>query len=155
MKKAFFIAMGMIFWVAGSGWGINNNDLLLLRAAGISDETLQVIIKEKVIETCAFSVQELIDLKLKGGVSDKTIRLMVNEGSFIKNRSPVVYGQDIQAFNFITLKDILELKQAGLSDEIVQAIIISGSGSISQQDRDKAWNMLKHIGIVIDTRKKQ
>lgn len=149
------MALGIVFWAAGSGWGINNNDILRLRAAGISDETLQVIIKEKVIETCAFSVQEIVDLKSKGGFSDKTIRLLINEGSFMKNRSPEVYGQDIHTLNFITLKNILELKQAGLSDEIIQAIIISMSGSINGQDREKAWDMLKNIGIVIDTRKKQ
>ncbi len=153
MKKTFFIALGIVFLAAGSGWGISNNDLLRLRAAGISDETLQVIIRERALETCAFSVQELIDLKTKGGVSDKTIRLLLNEGSFMKNLSPVVYGRDIQALKFTTLKDILELKEAGLSDEIIQAIIISGSGSIYEKDREKAWDMLKQIGIVMDTRK--
>jgi hypothetical protein len=125
-----------------------------LTAAGLDGQTLQSLIREKSIETGAFTVQELIDLKLKAGLSNKTIQLLIAEGSFIKNREPVVYGQDIKSLRVTGIQDIIALKQAGISDEVIQSIIISGSNKQDQHDRENAWEMLKNMGFVIDTRQK-
>ena len=37
-----------------------------LKKAGISDQTIEVIVREKAIETAAFSVQEIVDMKNAG-----------------------------------------------------------------------------------------
>ena len=138
---------------AGTSWGISGEDILRLNKAGIGSETIELIIREKIVETCAFSVQDLIDLKTKARLSDKTMQVLITEGSFLKDRSPVVYGQDVKPVSLTTVADVIELKRAGISDDIIQSIIISGSGSRNESDRNKAWQMLNGTGIVVDTRK--
>lgn len=138
---------------AETSWGISGEDILRLNKAGIGSETIELIIREKIIETCAFSVQDLIDLKTKARLSDKTMQVLITEGSFLKDRSPVVYGQDVKPVSLTTVADIIELKRSGISDDIIQTMIISGSGSRNESDRNKAWQMLNGTGIVVDTRK--
>jgi hypothetical protein len=138
---------------AATGWGITGEDIHRLNKAGLSADSIQLIIKEKVIETCAFTVQEIVDLKIHARLSEKTLQMLITEGSFLKDRSPVVYGQDVNPGRLTTVADIIELKRAGVSDDIIQAIIISGSSSQNASDRDNAWQMLNRMGIVVDTRK--
>jgi hypothetical protein len=46
---------------------------------------------------------------------------------------------------------VIELKQAGLSDEVIQAIIaVTGERYYSQQE--EAFDLLRGMGIVVDTR---
>lgn len=153
MQKTFYALLWVSLIFAAAAWGISSEDIQRLHAAGLSGETIQVVIREKVVETCAFTVQELIDLKKKAKLSDKTMQMMISEGSFLKDRSPVVYGQDVKPLNLTTADDIIKLKQAGVSDDVIQAIIISGSSSRSQTDRERAWQMLNSMGIVVDSRK--
>ena len=145
--------MGISLISASTGWGISGEDIQQLNKAGLGADTIQLIIREKVIETCAFTVQELIDLKTRARLSEKTLQTLISEGSFLKNRSPVVYGQDVKPVSMATVADIIELKRAGISDEVIQAIIISRSDTRNESDRDNAWQMLNKMGIVVDTRK--
>jgi len=153
VNKLFWAVLGISLISAATGWGISGEDIHRLNKAGLSADTIQLIIKEKVIETCAFTVQELIDLKIHARLSEKTLQTLITEGSFLKDRSPVVYGQDVNPVRLTTVADIIELKRAGVSDDIIQAIIISGSSSRNEPDRDNAWQMLNRMGIVVDTRK--
>ena len=145
--------MGISLISATTAWGISGEDIHRLNKAGLGADTIQLIIKEKIIETCAFTVQELIDLKTQAKLSEKTLQTLISEGSFLKNRLPVVYGQDVKPVSMATVADIIELKRAGISDEVIQAIIISRSDSRNESDRHKAWQMLNNMGIVVDTRK--
>ena len=154
MNRAFWTVLWFSLIFAGTGWGVSGEDILRLNKAGMGSETIELIIREKIIETCAFTVQELIDLKTQARLSDKTLHILITEGSFLKNRSPVVYGQDVKPVSLTTVADIIELKRAGIGDDIIQAIIISGSGSRNESERDKAWQMLHNMGIVVDSRKK-
>jgi hypothetical protein len=121
-----------------------------LKEAGVSDGTIQVMIREKVVETSAFSVQEIIDMK-KAGLSEKTIQMVVREGSFLKDTAPVIYGKDVRSIEFTTAQDIIELKKAGISDEVIQAIIyVVGDSSDSQ--RQEAWDLLRDMEIRVDLR---
>jgi hypothetical protein len=131
---------------------LNNESIILLKKAAISDQTIELIIREKIIETCAFTLQEILDLK-RAGISDKTIQMIIKEGSFMKSSEPIIYGKDIRPIKFTTAKDIVELKQAGVSDDIIQAIIIYGSKDSSDIDRKKAWDMLRDMGIILDRRR--
>jgi hypothetical protein len=153
VNKFFWTALGVFLISAGTGWGISGEDIQRLNKAGLGGDTIQLIIKEKVIETCAFTVQELIDLKTKARLSEKTLQVLISEGSFFKDRSPVVYGQDVQPVILTTVADVIKLKQAGVGDDTIQAIVISGSDARSAVDRENAWRMLNHMGIVVDTRK--
>ena len=153
-KKALIFLPFILLSILTSGTGLclKSEDIILLKKADISDQTIELIVREKVIETCAFTVQEILDLKT-AGISDKTIQMIINEGSFMKSSEPIVYGKDIKHIKFTTAKDIIELKNAGVSDGIIQAIIIFGSQDSSDTEREKAWAMLRNMGIFLDMRK--
>ena len=65
----------------------------------------------------------------------------------MKSSEPIVYGKDIKHIKFTTAKDIIELKNAGASDEIIQTIIIFGSKDSNDIERKKAWDMLRNMEI--------
>ena len=153
-KKIFIILPSIIFpfLIFSQGFSLDNEDIIRLKKAAISEKTIELMIREKVIETCAFTVQEILDLK-GAGLTDKTIQMLIKESSFLKTSKPIIYGKDIRHIEFTTAKDIIELKNAGASDEIIQAIIIFGSRDADEIKREKAWDMLKDIGIIVDMRK--
>jgi len=154
-KKALSVILSILFSFVvfnfNMGLSLDSEGIIRLKEAGISDETIQLIVKEKSIETCALTVHEILSLK-KAGLSDKTIQMLIREGSFLKDREPIIYGKEIKSIKFVTIKDIIELKDAGLSDEVIQAIIIYGSRDVDEEERKKAWEMLENMGIVIDMR---
>ena len=153
MKKTILIIGAivlLVFLITHPISGLNSENMVRLKGAGVSDETIQVMIREKVIETAAFSVQEVIDMK-KAGISEKTIRMVIQEGSFLKDTAPVIYGKDVRSIEFATAQDIIELKNAGLSDEVIQAIIhVVGESSDAQ--RKDAWDLLRDMEIRVDLR---
>lgn len=153
-KKIFIILPSIIFpfLIFGQGFSLDNEDIIRLKKAAISEKTIELMIREKVIETCAFTVQEILDLK-GAGLTDKTIQMLIKESSFLKISKPIIYGKDIRHIEFTTAKDIIELKNAGVSDEVIQAIIICGSRDADEIKREKAWDILKNMGIIVDMRK--
>lgn len=130
--------------------GLNSESIVRLKEAGLSDATIQLMIREKTVETAAFSVQEIIDLK-NAGLSEKTIQMVIQEGSFLKDTAPIVYGKDIRSIEFTTARDIIELKKAGISDEVIQAIIHVVGESVDSQ-RQQAYDLLKQMEIRVDLR---
>lgn len=140
----------LIFIVTHPISGLNSESIVRLKEAGVSDQTIQVMIREKVVETAAFSVQEIIDMK-KAGLSEKTIQMVLQEGSFLKDTAPVIYGKDIRSIEFTTAQDIIELKNAGFSDEVIQAIIYV-VGESSDAQRKDAWDLLRDMEIRVDLR---
>jgi len=153
MNKTAGILFSLLFAVVicTRGYCLDTGDIIRLKKAGISDKTIQSIVKEKAIETCLFTIEEILALK-KAGLSDKTIRKLIDEGSFMKDTRPIVYGQDIKSLRFTTVKDVIELKDAGVNDETIRALIILGSKDANNGEREKAWEMLKNMGIMIDKR---
>lgn len=155
MKKGLYIIFlnaVFLFSFLCAGLCLDSKSVIMLKKAGISDETIQIIIEEKTIETCAFTAEEIVELK-KAGISNETIQMLVKSGSFMKDTEPIIYGRDIKSIKFTTAKDIVELKEAGLSDDVIKAIIICGSGDENDIERAKAWEMLNNMGIIIDKRK--
>jgi hypothetical protein len=140
----------LIFIITHPISGLNSESIVRLKGAGVSDQTIQVIIREKVVETAAFSVQEIIDMK-NAGLGEKTIQMIIQEGSFLKDTAPVVYGKDVRSIEFTTAQDIIELKKAGFSDEVIQAIIYV-VGESSDAQRKDAWNLLRDMEIRVDLR---
>ena len=130
--------------------GLNSESLIRLKKAGVSDVTIQMIVREKVIETAALSVQEIVDMK-KAGLSEKTIQMVIQEGSFLKDTAPIIYGKNVRSIEFTTAEDIVELKKAGLSDEVIQAIIYVVGESTDAQRKD-AWDLLRNMEIKVDLR---
>jgi hypothetical protein len=140
----------LIFIITHPISGLNSESIVRLKEAGVSDQTIEVMIREKVVETAAFSVQEIIDMK-KAGLSEKTIQMVIQEGSFLKDTAPVIYGKDVRSIEFTTAQDIIELKKAGVSDEVIQAIIYVVGESTDAQ-RKNAWDLLRDMEIRVDLR---
>ena len=153
MKKTFII-LGcvalMVIIITQPISGLNSESIVRLKEAGLSGATIQLMVREKTVETAAFSVQEIIDLK-KAGLSEKTIQMLIQEGSFLKDTAPIVYGKDVRSIEFSTARDIIELKKAGISDEIIQAIIHVASES-TDSERQQAYDLLKKMEIRVDLR---
>jgi hypothetical protein len=153
MKKTL-ITIGciavLLFIITHPISGLNSESVLRLKEAGVSDTTIQIMVREKVVETAAFSVQEIIDMK-KAGLSEKTIQMVIEEGSFIKDTAPIIYGKDVRSIEFTTARDVIELKKAGISDEVIQAILyVVGESTDSQ--RKNAWKLLRDMEIWVDLR---
>ena len=153
MKKtalSISLAILLILLISHPGAGLNGEGILRLKKAGISDQTIEVIIRERAIETAAFSVQEIVDMK-NAGLSDATIRMVIEENSFLKNSDPVVYGEKVRTIRFTTVQDIIDLKNAGISDEVIQAIL-TVVGDSEASERQAAWDFLKDMNIRVDLR---
>ena len=138
-----FIATPLIF-------GLKSDSIVRLKKAGVSDATIQLMVREKVVETAAFSVQEIIDMK-KAGLSEKTIQMVIQEGSFLKDTAPIIYGKDVRSIEFTTADDIITLKKAGISNEVLQAII-TVVGESTDTDRRDAYRLLEDMEIRVDLR---
>ncbi len=153
MKKIFIIFVCvalLVIIITQPISGLNSESIVRLKEAGLSDATIQLMVREKTVETAAFSVQEIIDLK-KAGLSEKTIQMLIQEGSFLKDTAPIVYGKDVRSIEFATARDIIQLKKAGISDEIIQAIIYV-AGQSNDTQRQQAYDLLKKMEIRVDLR---
>jgi hypothetical protein len=132
-------------------FGLDAKDAVRLKRAGVSDQTLEVMAKEKIIETAAFTVEEILAMKA-AGIGENALQAILAEGSFLKDREPIVYGKDLRSIRFTSAADIIELKQAGVSDEVLQAIV-AVSRRDSDVDRDSALQLLRDMGIWVDVRR--
>jgi len=153
MKKTIFLGMAMALWCLGYGTAaaLDPDDMARLTKAGLGGNVIQTIIDEKVIETCAFTVDEIIDLK-KSGMSDEAIEGIVKKGSFMKGPQKVVYGKTTQTLKSISPEDMIKLKEAGISDDVLKEI---ARGNIDRDDMEhrRAWDMLDSMGLVVDGRR--
>jgi hypothetical protein len=147
---ATLLAASFISFLPTVGSGLESRDIIRLKQAGVTDETVRVLIREKSLETGAFKIEEILTLK-KAGLSEATLRMLIAEHSFLNDRQPIVYGEQLHAIKFTSVQDVIRLKEAGLSDTVIQAIL-----RVLQEDNStdtkKAWDMLNSMGILIDKR---
>jgi len=147
---AIFINLFCWFVLINTAWSLSGQNVVELKKAGVSDQTIQVIAEEKVIETAAFSVDGIVAMK-KAGVGEETLREIIKYGSFLTNSDPVVYGRATQSVRNISPEEVVKLKKSGVSDEVIQSVI-EASKSDDQQDRERAWRMLENMQMRIYTR---
>jgi hypothetical protein len=136
--------------IAHPSWALSGHNIHELKKAGVSDQTIAVIVQEKVIETAAFSVDDIVAMK-KAGVGDQTMRVIIKGGSCMNKSASVVYGRSTQTVRNISPEEIITLKENGVSDEVLQSVI-EASRSDDQQDRDRAWRMLENLRLWIQDR---
>jgi hypothetical protein len=141
----------LFFLMTFSGWTLSGEGIADLKQAGVSDQTIQVIVAEKVIETAAYSVGDIVDMKM-AGVSDETLRMLIKEGSFLKNSEPIVYGQATRSLRFTSVQDVIALKKAGLSDAVIQAVIAASAERYYSQ-QEEAFDLLRDMDIRVDFRR--
>jgi hypothetical protein len=141
-------ALTGVMLITSMAFGLDATDAVRLKKAGVSDQTLEIMAREQSIETAAFTVNEILAMKA-AGIGEKALQTILAEGSFLKNREPIVYGKDLRSIRFTTAADIIELKKAGVSDEVLQAIV-AVSRRDSDVDRDAALKLLRDMGIQVD-----
>lgn len=151
MARILVLAGALSLASMGGAWGLDGAAMLRLKQAGVSDETLAMLVREKAIETGAFSVEEIVALK-RGGVGEETLRAVIASGSFLRDRTPVVYGRGLRPIRLSTVEDLLALKEAGVSDEVLRAVIAVGRAA-NEQEREEARRVLEGLGIWIDARR--
>jgi hypothetical protein len=144
------VAALLVLLLCHPGAGLNSSSIVRLKKAGVSDETVEIIVKEKAIETGAFTVQGIVDMKA-AGIGDATIQMMVRDRSFLNQPETIVYGKDIQPLRLTGVKDVIELKNAGISDEVIQAVLTAVADS-TESERKEALDLLKDMNIRIDLR---
>jgi len=153
MNKSIWCVLVLIlglFLMPAPAFSLDSEDIVKLRKAGISGETIQTIIDQKVIETCAFTVDGILDMK-KSGLSDEAIRGIIKKGSFMKDSAPVVYGEGTKSIKSLSPQDIIELKKVGVSDDVIDSIVSESLNNDNEEHR-RAWRMLDNMGLIVDGR---
>jgi hypothetical protein len=145
------LALAIVLALLPAAHALDGASLVCLKRAGVSDATIEVLVRERAIETAAFSVDEILAMKA-AGVSEKTMQAVVAAGSFMQDREPVVYGTDLKSVSLSTPADLIALKQAGVSDEVLQAIVLASRGG-SEVERQQALEVLRNSGIWVDARR--
>lgn len=146
-----FLCLVVTIFFGNYGFCLQPSEIERLTRAGVGINVIQALIEEKSIETCAFSVEDIIRLKALG-LKDTDIEAIVRKGSFLRGEKVVVYGKETVPVNAASLKDIIDLKQNNFSDEIIKAIILISSGISDRKEREEAIELLKRMGIVVDLR---
>ncbi len=144
------LAVLLAVFPAGDSFGLEAGAVVRLKRAGVSDETLRLIVREKSVETAAFTVDEIVALK-RAGVGENTLQVLIAEGSFLKDREPVVFGKELYGLRLVTVADIIALKEAGVSDEVLRAVVeLSRPGS--EAERGQALDLLREMGLWVQLR---
>ncbi len=149
-KKPFFILLWVLMIVAygGVSFSLDTADIITLKKAGLGDGVIQTVMDEKAVETCAFSVKEIVEMK-KAGMSDESIIRIIKKGSFTKDAQPIIYGTETKSLKTLTPEDLISLKNAGISDEALNSIV-KGSYDDNDPEYRRAWNMLDNMGLIVD-----
>lgn len=148
---SFIILVVILFGICNPASALDPKDMAELTKAGLNGKVIQTIIDEKAIVTCAFTVEEIIDLK-KSGLSNDAIAGIVKKGSFMNGPKTITYGGSTKSLRSVSPEDMIKLKNAGISDDVLKEI---ARGAINRDDEEhrRAWNMLTNMGLVVDGRR--
>ena len=145
MAGAIFLAM------TGSSVGMDPDAVVRLKEAGAGDAVLEALVREKSLETAAFTLDELVKMK-NAGVGDDALVKMIEEKSFVSGKKEVVYGEDVRPATHATVQDILKLKEKGISDEVINTIVKNQAVDPTIEEHRRAMQILKDMNLLIDVR---
>jgi hypothetical protein len=146
LRHKFLIIFLLILWIPFGAAAMTGEEMLRLKQGGISDETIQLMIQEKSIETASLTIQEVLDLKA-AGIGEDTLQLMIKNLSFMQDSQPVVYEIPPKGMQIASVSDLIRLKEAGFSDETIRAILTVASGDEDQQNYEASLRMLENMNI--------
>jgi len=150
LRLGLVIAGVLAIFTATNSLGIDAEGIVRLKKAGVGDATIELMVKERTVETAAFTVQDIAAMKA-AGIGEAALQTLIREGSFMKDREPVIYGNELRSIRLTSAADIIQLKEAGVSDNVLQAIV-EVSRRDADADRDQALQMLREMGIWVDFR---
>ena len=148
LQTAIFTAVWLLS-LPLSGFCMTDGDLVRLKKSGIADETVAVIVRTRAIETGAYTINEIVDLK-RAGMSEKSIRSLVGAHPFSHKTEPTVYGKAFLKRRIPTVHEIIALKNAGVSDTVLEALIRRPENDAQLQDQQRAWRMLDQMQIEVE-----
>ncbi|RLC03980.1 MAG: hypothetical protein DRH90_09855 [Deltaproteobacteria bacterium] len=140
------IVLLLILWIPLAAVAMTGEQVLRLKQAGVSDESIQLMIQEKSIETVSLTIQEVVDMKA-AGIGEDTLQLMIRGLSFMKDNQPVVYESPSKGLRITSASDLLMLKEAGFSDETIRAIVTVASEDEDQQNYEQARRILERLNL--------
>ncbi|MFN3535493.1 MAG: hypothetical protein ACK4WB_08900, partial [Desulfatiglandales bacterium] len=146
-----FLTTILIALGVGDSFGLTAEDIKRLKKAGLKENVIQAMIEEKSLETCAFSVEEIIELK-RVGLKDNEIEAVIRKGSFLKGQRVVIYGKETVQINAVSLRDILDLKEKNISDDLIRTIILISTDNYDRSQLKETMELLKGMGIILDLR---
>ena len=147
-KKIILIGFFLLGLAPFTATAMNGEQILRLKQAGVSDESIQLMIQEKSIETVSLTIQEVLEMKT-AGMGEETLQSMIRGVSFLKNSQPVVYEIDRAGISITSARDLLLLKDAGFSEETIRALLTVAAGNKAHQDYERALHILDHLNIWI------
>ena len=150
LRLGLVIAGVLAIFTATNSLGIDAEGIVRLKKAGVGDATIELMVKERTVETAAFTVQDIAAMKA-AGIGEAALQTLIREGSFMKDCEPVIYGNELRSIRLTSAADIIQLKEAGVSDNVLQAIV-EVSRRDADADRDQALQMLREMGIWVDFR---
>lgn len=136
---------------AGAPLAMGPDAVVRLKEAGAGDAVIATLVKEKSLETAAFTVDEIVKMK-NAGVGDDTLVKMIEERSFDRGGKAVVYGEDVRPATRATVRDIMKLKDAGIGDETINTIIKNQAVDTGVEEQRRAMEILKELNLLIDVR---
>lgn len=139
------LLLSAVLSAPSSAGGMDPRSLARLKNAGVEDATIEALVRERAIETAAFTVDDILSMKA-AGIGEDTLRTLIREGSFMKDREPVVYGNEQRPVRLATTADLIRLKQAGVSDDVLQAVAAAGRRG-SDAEREQILQRLQDMGI--------
>jgi hypothetical protein len=137
--------------LASAVFALDGQGVARLKRAGVGDATIELMVQERTVETAAFTVPDIVAMKA-AGVGEAALQALIREGSFLKDREPVIYGNQLRSIRLTSAADIIQLKQAGVSDDVLKAIV-EASRSDADAARDQALQTLREMGIWVDLRR--
>ncbi len=140
-----------IFSVPGEAVCMDPDDVVRLKEAGVGDVVIEGLVREKSLETAAFTVEEIVKMK-KAGVGDGILVKMIEAKSFVRGGKEVTYGKDMRPATRATVNDIMELKKAGLSDDVIKTIVKNQVIDPNIEEQRRAMEILRNQGLLMDAR---
>ena len=150
MRLGLALAGVLAIFMATHSFGIDAEGIVRLKKAGVGDATIELMVKERTVETAAFTVPDIVAMKA-AGIGEAALQTLIREGSFMRDREPVIYGNELRSIRLTSARDIIQLKEAGVSDDVLRAIV-EASRPDSDIDREQALQMLREMGIWVDLR---
>jgi hypothetical protein len=153
VRTLFGLALAgvLALFPAAHGLGIDAAGMVRLKKAGVGDQTIELMVQERTLETAAFTVDEIVAMKA-AGIGEATLQALIREGSFMKDREPVVYGNELRSIRLTTAQDIIALKKAGVGDDVLRAIVAVNRTN-SEAERQEALRLLEQTGIWVESRR--
>ena len=151
LRNTRLIVFMFVLWAPAVAMAMTGGQVLQLKQAGVSDESIRLMIQEKSVETVSLTIQEVLNLKA-AGIDEDTLQRLIRGLSFLRDSQPVVHKISPGGLQIGSARDLVVLKEAGFSDETIGAMVTAAFGHEDRQRYEEALRMLEHLNIWVSPR---